>query len=452
MNGIFGIVMVSAAVSTASLSSAATFEISFGGLQKEVIKENAHAASGLDAIYVVDNISEANELKISGPLSSDAKLYEYSSLGGGYAQECGAIFSTGELVLKSPKGNMGYILEQADRRYCFWVVNYSEDRFSVSDVKSSMAQDCDMTRIDIEGNTGQIRYYGINGRQFILDREIKLEYLHLVWDEGMKIYSQQDALQTLEYLPNPLIINPALNCNTTLRIRGDRFLERWGEGVEYESESIRGNGLEVHTFAEQLNLPGEEDSSNMIKGGDDSLLGGSAPAEFDFTSYVSDAVVHNEWQIADDEDFEYVRYRFNEQDLHYTFDKEGTFYVRFVGSNDDGSCETFGETYVIGIGASDLRIPNAFSPDGDGMNDVWKVGYRSLVKFRCTIFDSHGTKIFYFDRPESGWDGTHNGKQVAPGVYYYVIEAEGADGRKYKKGGDINIIRYKKLPNRVPNE
>ena len=100
--------------------------------------------------------------------------------------------------------------------------------------------------------------------------------------------------------------------------------------------------------------------------------------------------------------------------------------------------------YTIGIGASDLRIPNAFSPNDDGVNDVWKVAYRSLLDFKCWIFDRYGNQIFHFTDPSKGWDGKYKGKTVKPGVYYYVIEAKGSDGTKYKKSGDINIVNYKK--------
>ena len=58
------------------------------------------------------------------------------------------------------------------------------------------------------------------------------------------------------------------------------------------------------------------------------------------------------------------------------------------------------------------------------------------------IFNRYGTQLFYFDNPEDGWDGKYNGKLVPPGVYFYVIEAKGSDGKQYKKGGDINILRY----------
>ncbi|MDE5551617.1 MAG: gliding motility-associated C-terminal domain-containing protein, partial [Muribaculaceae bacterium] len=56
--------------------------------------------------------------------------------------------------------------------------------------------------------------------------------------------------------------------------------------------------------------------------------------------------------------------------------------------------------------------------------------------------DRYGRQLYYFDNPDDGWDGMRGDKPVSPGVYYYVIQATGADGKKYKKSGDINIIRH----------
>ena len=53
--------------------------------------------------------------------------------------------------------------------------------------------------------------------------------------------------------------------------------------------------------------------------------------------------------------------------------------------------------------------------------------------------------MFYFDSPDQGWDGKYRGKYVDPGVYYYVIEAKGANNKKMKLKGHINILRPKKL-------
>ena len=152
--------------------------------------------------------------------------------------------------------------------------------------------------------------------------------------------------------------------------------------------------------------------------------------------------------MSEDPEFENIDYRFTDRDLDYTFMNEGTFYVRFIGSNSDGSCEQYGDTYTVSIGSSELKCPNAFSPGAsEGVNDEWKVSYRSIIDFECWIFDRYGNEICHFTDPDQGWDGKRGGKLVKPGVYFYVVQATGADGKKYKKSGDINILRYKTYGN-----
>ena len=68
------------------------------------------------------------------------------------------------------------------------------------------------------------------------------------------------------------------------------------------------------------------------------------------------------------------------------------------------------------------------------------MSYRSLVSYSCHIFNRLGKQLFSSTDPAQGWDGKIGGKYVPAGVYYYVIEALGADGVRYKRSGDINII------------
>ncbi|MDE6248419.1 MAG: gliding motility-associated C-terminal domain-containing protein, partial [Paramuribaculum sp.] len=99
--------------------------------------------------------------------------------------------------------------------------------------------------------------------------------------------------------------------------------------------------------------------------------------------------------------------------------------------------------YTIQIGESRLECPNAFSPDAsEGINDEWKVSYKSIVSFECHIFNRYGQLMKHFNDPSQGWDGKYNGKFVPAGVYYYVIKARGSDGKKYDLSGDINIVKY----------
>jgi gliding motility-associated-like protein len=69
------------------------------------------------------------------------------------------------------------------------------------------------------------------------------------------------------------------------------------------------------------------------------------------------------------------------------------------------------------------QIPNVFSPNGDGINDKWEVPH--LAKYPgCTvqIFTRYGQQVYYSDGYDNPWDGTHKGKPMPVGTYYYVIE------------------------------
>ena len=60
--------------------------------------------------------------------------------------------------------------------------------------------------------------------------------------------------------------------------------------------------------------------------------------------------------------------------------------------------------------------------------------------------------MYYSENPGEGWDGKHAGRLASPGVYYYVIEARGADGTEYKRSGHINLMRSKKNAKSNNNE
>ena len=97
----------------------------------------------------------------------------------------------------------------------------------------------------------------------------------------------------------------------------------------------------------------------------------------------------------------------------------------------------------ISISESKLDMPNAFSPNDDGINDIYKAkeGFQSITEFHAYIFNRWGQKLFEWTNPAEGWDGTFNGKPVKQGVYFVLVEAKGADGRKYNIRKDVNLLR-----------
>lgn len=418
--------------------------LSFSGSSHEVIEVKPDKNTGLDNIYVVYNTDGVTAFYET--TSSSISWQRYSNLGGGFAEEMSGVRRVdGGFAVDNIAGDMGYIIEDNGRRSCFWIVNYQPHTLTINGIEAAEEQQCESTMLNVSGHGDPIHYFTINGQQRTLDQQIAVSYYTLEWDSERKSYVQIEQTKTFESLSEQLRIMPPVYCQTTFSISGDRFEQAWDMEQNAESSSFTPNAIEVQTEAIQEEI--DTEGSNQITAGTTGL-GGSAPAEIDFIAYTTDGVLHNEWQIADDPDFEYITHRITEKELNYTFTEEGVVYVRFVGSNSNGSCEQYGETYTVSIGASELKCPNAFSPGAsEGINDEWKVSYRSLLDFECWIFDRYGNQLFHFTDPSQGWDGKHKGKVVKTGVYYYVIQATGADGKKYKKSGDINVLRYSTFGN-----
>ena len=122
-----------------------------------------------------------------------------------------------------------------------------------------------------------------------------------------------------------------------------------------------------------------------------------------------------------------------------------TTYVVVV-TNDEGCSGT--DNVVVEV-EDDQRvyIPNAFSPNGDGINDFFTL-YTDIAAFEVTdlqIFDKWGNQVFEKNNflpnvPEIGWDGNWKGKKMQPGSYVYSAFIEFRNGNKINFKGEINIV------------
>lgn len=171
-------------------------------------------------------------------------------------------------------------------------------------------------------------------------------------------------------------------------------------------------------------------------------LGGSAPCRIFFEAQPRDASLFYTWRIYEKADPNSPFIKYTDMDFNYTFEKAGTYTVKLEVADPTSDWYVDAAPVSFEISESYLKVPNYFSPnDSPGVNDVFKVEYQSLVSFKCTIFNRWGVKLYQWNDPDQGWDGTYKGKSVKPGVYFYVIEATGSEGKRYKEMGDINILR-----------
>jgi gliding motility-associated-like protein len=88
-----------------------------------------------------------------------------------------------------------------------------------------------------------------------------------------------------------------------------------------------------------------------------------------------------------------------------------------------------------------INTYNAFSPNGDGVNDLFLTTNQNLINYRLTIFNRWGNTLFETTDPAAGWNGTYLGGDVPDGTYFYLIEAKGIDGEKYWLKGFVYLNR-----------
>lgn len=90
---------------------------------------------------------------------------------------------------------------------------------------------------------------------------------------------------------------------------------------------------------------------------------------------------------------------------------------------------------------STLYVPNSFTPNGDGLNDIFYTPCYRIATYEIRIFNRWGQEIFSSDDPLKGWDGTFNGVISQDDVYVYIINAKGEDNIIYNKTGHITILK-----------
>jgi gliding motility-associated-like protein len=95
----------------------------------------------------------------------------------------------------------------------------------------------------------------------------------------------------------------------------------------------------------------------------------------------------------------------------------------------------------VDFGMADL-LPSGFTPNNDGLNDVFKLHkftYQKLVQF--SVYNRWGVEVFRTINPEVGWDGTYQGVPQDIGVYNYQVIVAHPDGTNKTYKGNVTLIR-----------
>ena len=119
-----------------------------------------------------------------------------------------------------------------------------------------------------------------------------------------------------------------------------------------------------------------------------------------------------------------------------------TVYLKGVDANNCVNYDSVTLYYVNCCGS--IFVPNAFSPNGDGKNDVFKPTFNQVKfdKYIFQVFNRYGQKVFETNNMSKYWDGEFNGNTCDIGTYYYLIKTNCFDSKEDKIiSGDINLLR-----------
>jgi gliding motility-associated-like protein len=308
-----------------------------------------------------------------------------------------------------------------------WIIDYKSRQSSLTSIEVVENEDkCENLKLFVTKTDGELSFYPKNQSGIKKDIPVvyTLDYECVKWDDGRKEFVPESYSRSM-IIGTEIIIDAPLK-DTKFVLRGDRFAEYFNiakqVSVDYQAVAVKG-----YITSENENGSNEANEEN------------SAPFTVNFYSHANDAVRYYTWLIYNRKDMADYIVRYTDKDIKYTFDQSGDFVIQLEVANAASDCV---DTTSVSLNIADwkLEAPNYFSPGGSTGTE-FKVSYKSILKFKCTIFNRWGVKIYEWNDPTKGWDGRHNGRYVNTGVYYYVIEYTSSDGKRRKKSGDINVLQ-----------
>lgn len=344
-----------------------------------------------------------------------------------------------------PEYGQVYSVKINGKRESFVAYPYDSVRPQLVDVELS----CDQTVINLDiptiadslGNTSV--------------RMCHVTYLDAVWGEN----GWGDSLVVVELPLTKRLVLGASPLATNFIIR-DAWIDSLGLGDEYEicTPLYQPIAMKVNPQA-IVTTRGADEKSNEVERPVDAqtLIKRSAPLDVEFRANALNTDYY-QWNLYKGSELILKR---TESQHRYTFTEPGNYRVVMGASNSHG-CSIDSVQFDISVSESLLKVPNTFTPNGDGMNDEFRVVYRSIKEFHCWVYNRWGKLVYEWTDPAKGWDGNIGGRPAAEGAYYYVIRALGTDATEgymskpayqnalnkqeqpigvYQLSGDINLLR-----------
>jgi gliding motility-associated-like protein len=106
------------------------------------------------------------------------------------------------------------------------------------------------------------------------------------------------------------------------------------------------------------------------------------------------------------------------------------------------SCGLYQDSILVQTGNCVLALPNAFTPNGDGKNDVFRViQIFPVSRFSMVIFNRWGQEVFATSNISKGWDGSFRGAPQPDGAYVWIVDLTDSHGVRQTQKGTVVLIR-----------
>lgn len=126
--------------------------------------------------------------------------------------------------------------------------------------------------------------------------------------------------------------------------------------------------------------------------------------------------------------------------VSHIYEASGTFKACLIVINQAGCSDTICQD-VQALITPLFDVPNAFTPNGDGVNDVIYVKGFGIAKMQWNIYNRWGVLVFQSADKNTGWNGIYKQRVQPQDVYHYILEIKMSDGTKYTKKGDITLLK-----------
>lgn len=395
------------------------------------------AGTGIEKVYLLNTFTGA-QITYTTTSSAVVTLHSYTRSLTDKQQITSSDITTSHsgnnttYTVSNLQDGKGYIAEvNGSTSGVIWIIDYSKHLPQLNSITVSEAEDkCSIIKL-LVNKSDALPFYAPSGRVMSINRLYDLEYETL--DTSNKDFNLiSEKLESI-IVGTELTVDAPFK-DTEFKLSGDHIAKHFGLSKQISSSLYQTSAVKGFI---------ETEYSSENENSDENTTGGmSAPVTANFKGYANAPVAHYyTWFIYNTQDPDNVVARYTGENMTYTFSASGTYKIELEVANRNSECP-YTTSVELQMAESKLEIPNYFSPGTvEGITKEFKVYHKSLLKFKASIYNRWGNEIYTWTDPDKGWDGKYKGKYVGSGVYFYVIVAEGSDGHKYKKSGDINILR-----------